>query len=98
MPALLGGDLRAEAEGPVVEPVADDFGAELVGGGLQGCHVANRQKGVVIFAEADLGMTELVFNEAVAVEVVCCLEGEERTHAHDEGTEHFIVKVEMVMC
>jgi len=38
-----------------------------------------------------------VFNEAVAVEVVCCFEGEERAHAHDEGTEHFVANVEVVM-
>jgi hypothetical protein len=32
--ALLGGEFRAEDEGPVVEPLANDVGAELVGGGL----------------------------------------------------------------
>ena len=32
--ALPGGEFRAEDEGPVVEPLANDVGAELIGGGL----------------------------------------------------------------
>src|SRR6266704_4073046 len=33
--AFLGGELRPQDQGPVVEPFADDLRAQLVGGGLQ---------------------------------------------------------------
>src|SRR5215469_11593679 len=76
---------------------ADDFGAELIGGGLQSSHVVNREKGVVVLAEADVGTIELMFNEAVAVEVVGGLEREERADAHNDGAEYFIANVEVVV-
>jgi hypothetical protein len=41
LPALLGGEFRAEDEGPVVKPLANDVGAELIGGGLEGGDVVN---------------------------------------------------------
>ena len=40
---------------------------------------------------------KLVFNEAMAVEVVCGLEWKERAHAHHDGAEHFIADVEVVV-
>src|SRR5712672_4403638 len=50
--AFLGGELRAQDEGPVVEPCTDDLRAQLVGGGLQGSDVVDREEGVVGLAEA----------------------------------------------
>src|SRR5215475_3978868 len=95
--ALLGGEFRAEEEGPVVELLANDFRAELIGGGLQRRHVADREKRVVVLAEVDVGLLELMFNEAMAVEVVCGLERDERAHAHNDRAEHLIVNVKVVV-
>src|SRR5215469_444385 len=95
--ALLGGEFRAEEEGPVVESLANDVRAELIGGGLQCRHVADRKKRVVVLAEADVGRLELMLNEAMAVEVVCSLEGEERAHEYHDRAEHLIANVEVVV-
>src|SRR5438477_935907 len=75
--ALLGRELGAEDQGPVVEPLADDLRAQPVGGGLQGHHVVDRKEGVVGLAEADPRPLQLLLDEAVAVEVVSGLEREE---------------------
>ena len=75
--ALLDGELRPEDQGPIVEPFANDVGAQLVGGGLERSDVVNRQEGSVVLAEADLRTIELLLDETVAVEVICRLEREE---------------------
>ena len=51
--AFLFGELRPQDEGPVIELLADDRGAQPVGGRLQGGHIVHGQEGVVVFAEAD---------------------------------------------
>ena len=78
--AFLGGELRSQDEGPVVEPLADDVRAQPVGGGLQCGHIIHGQEGVVVLAEADLRAVQLLLDEAVAIEVISGLEGEERGH------------------
>jgi hypothetical protein len=95
--ALLGGEFRAEDQGPIVEPPADDLRAQPVCGGLQCGNVVDREEGVVVFAKADLRPLELLFDEAVAVEIVGGLEGEERGHSEDDRAEGFIANVEVVM-
>ena len=86
-----------EDEGPVVEAFANDIGAELIGGRLEGGDIVNRHKGIVILAEADLGVSELMLDEVVAVEVVGGSEREERSHTHHDWAEHFVVDVEIVV-
>src|ERR1700732_2838558 len=49
--ALLGGELRAQDQGPVVEPLADDCRAQLVGGSLQCSDVGDGEEGGVGLAE-----------------------------------------------
>src|SRR3981189_1896983 len=78
--ARLGGEVRAQDQGPVVEPAADDGWAQPVGGGLPRRHVVDGEEGVVVVAEADLRPLELLLDKAVAVEVVGGLEREERGH------------------
>src|SRR6202040_1910084 len=46
--AFLGGELRAQDQGPVVEPAADDGWAQPVGGGLQRRHVVDGVEGIVV--------------------------------------------------
>ena len=72
-------------------------GAQLVGGGLQGRDVVDREEGVVGLAEADLRPLQLLLDEAVAVEVVGGLEREERGHPHHHRAEDFIAKIEIVV-
>ena len=76
--ALPGGEFRPQQEGPVVETLADDVRAQPVRGGLQGSDIVNREKRIVVPAEADLRTGEFLFDEAVAVEVIGRLEREER--------------------
>jgi hypothetical protein len=95
--ALLDGELRPEDQGPIVEPFADDVGAQSVGSGLEGSDVVNRQEGIVILAEADLGTIEFLPDEVVTVELICRLEGEEGSDAHHHGAENFIEDIEVVV-
>jgi hypothetical protein len=46
------GELRAEDESPVIEPLADEDGAEPIGGGLKGRQVVHRQESVVALVDA----------------------------------------------
>ena len=52
--AFLGGKLRPQHKGPIIEPLSDDVWAQPVSGGLQCSHVINGQEGIVVLAEADL--------------------------------------------
>src|SRR5215470_954282 len=82
--ALFLGELRPQNEGPVVEPLANDFGAQLVCGSLQCGNVINSQERIIILSKPNLRTIELLLDEAVPIEVVRRLEGEERCHTHDE--------------
>ena len=53
--AFLFGELRSQDERPVVELLANDSGAQLIGGGLQGRQVIDREEGIVILLETDSG-------------------------------------------
>ena len=94
---LLGGELRSQEEGPVVELFADDFRAQSVGGSLQRSDIVDRKEGIVVLAEADLRAVEFLLDEAVAIEIVSRLEGEERGHTHHHGAKSFIADVEIVV-
>src|SRR6478736_7340608 len=96
--AFLDGELGPEDQGPIVEPFANDVGAQSVGSGLECSDVVNRQEGIVILAEADLRTIELPLDEVVAVEVICRLEGEEGCDTHHHGAENFIADIEVVVC
>src|SRR6516165_10682927 len=95
--ALLGRELRPQDQGPIVKPLADDRGAQFVGGPLQGANIINGEERVVVLTKGDLLAIELLLDEVVAVEVIRRLEGKERRHTHDHGTEHFIADVEIVV-
>src|ERR1700745_3017709 len=95
--ALLGGELRAQDQGPIVEPLADNGGAQFVGGSLQGADIINGEERIVVLAKGDLLAIELLLNEVVPVEVVRRLEGKERRHTHDNRIEDFIADVEIVV-
>src|SRR6201981_1636118 len=95
--ALLGGELRSQDQGPVVELLADDLRAEFVGGGLQRGDVVDGEEGIVGLAEADLRALQLLLDEAVAVEVVGGLEREERGDPHHHWAQGFVAEVEVVV-
>src|SRR5262249_61681515 len=50
-----------------------------------------------IISKPDICTIELLLDEAVPVEVVRGLEGEERRHPHDHGAHDFIADVEVVV-
>src|SRR5882762_10411416 len=95
--ALLGGELRSQDQGPVVELLADDLRAEFVGGGLQRGDVVDGEEGVVGLAEADLRALQLLLDEAVPVEVVGGLERKERGGPHHHRAQGFVAEVEVVV-
>ena len=68
--ALAPGELRAEHERPVVEPLPDDRGAQAIGGRLECGRVGDGQERVVVLAERDPGPGELLLDERVPVEVI----------------------------
>src|SRR6516162_497305 len=72
-------------------------GLSLSAAACRAADVVNGHKGVVVLAEADIAMSELMLDEVVAVEVVCGSEGEERGHTHHDRSEYFVVDVEIVV-
>jgi hypothetical protein len=72
---LLGGELRPQDKGPIVEPFTDDGGVQFVCSRLQCGNVINSQERVVGLAKADLCTVEFLLDKAVAVEVIRRLEG-----------------------
>src|SRR5258705_472199 len=67
---LLGGKLRPQQKGPVVESLANDLRTEPVCGGLEFGGIIDGQEGIVVLAETDLGMPQFLFDEGMAVEIV----------------------------
>src|SRR5262249_61579714 len=77
--------------------VGNGSGVSFGAAGRWGAAAQNRHKGVVILAEANHGVSELMLDEAVAIEVVRGSEGEEGGHTHDDRAEHLVVDVEIVV-
>ena len=69
----------------------------MVGGGLEGRYIVHRQKGVVVFVEADAGTPQFTFDEGVTVEPVAGVEGKEAGEADDDRPQHFVANIEVVM-
>jgi hypothetical protein len=95
--AFLVGELGSENKRPVVEALADDGGAQFVGGLLQGRDIVNGEECVVVLAKANACTIELLLDVVVAVEVIRRLERKEGCHPHDHGTQDFIADVEVVV-
>jgi hypothetical protein len=64
--AFLLGELRSQAERPVIELLADNGGAQPIGGCLQGRHIVHGQEGVVIFVETQSGALQFPLDKGVA--------------------------------
>lgn len=91
------GEFWPQQQSPVVQPLADHFACEPIGSALQSRYIVHGQKGIVIFAVADLSPVQSLLDEGVTVEVVGGLEREERCHAHHHRPQGFIPQVEIVM-
>jgi len=52
--ALAAGELGAEHKGPILQTLADDLGAEPIGGSLQRFRVCDGEEGVVVFVKGDV--------------------------------------------
>src|ERR1017187_534382 len=79
-----------------VRLLADDDGAQTVGGGLKGCHVVNRQESVVVLTEGDAGALQFPLDERVAVDPLGGTKGKETGHADDARPQHLVPDVEVV--
>ena len=75
--ALGSCELWSQDQRPIVQLLLNDLWAEPIGGSLQGRHVVNRQKRIIVLAEGDLASIELLLDEGVAIEIVGGLEGQE---------------------
>src|SRR5208282_684662 len=75
----------------------NDLRAQPVGRRLQRRYVGNGKEGVVVLAEADPRPLQLLRDEAVAVEIVGGLEGEEGSHPHNHRSERLVADIEVVM-
>ena len=93
--ALLLGELRSQDQRPVIQALANRFGIELVGCGLQCLHVGGPQKGIIVFPEPNALPLEFTLYEVMGVDVVGRLKGKKRADAHDHRAEHFIPDIEV---
>ena len=75
--ALPLGKLWSQDQRPIVQLLLNDLWAEPIGGSLQGRHVGDRQKRIIVLAEGDLASIEFLLDEGVAIEIVGGLEGQE---------------------
>src|SRR5438876_2352863 len=95
-PVLLR-EFRADDQRPVVDPRPNHLGTERVGGGLQGRPVADGEERVVVPPKRDSGSLQRTGDDVVPVEIVRRLKREERPDAENEGAEHLVANVEVVM-
>src|SRR5258708_19702870 len=95
--ALLGRELRSQQQRPVVESLTYERRAEPVGRRLQRSRIVDREKSVVVFAEADPGPIQLLLDERVALEIVGGLEPEEQAQPHPNGPQVLFANVEVVV-
>src|SRR5215813_3039641 len=68
--AVLFGELGTDDEAPVLEPGANQPGAERIGGRLQRLGICDPQEGVVVFAKLNPGTAQLLLDEVMTVEIV----------------------------
>ena len=74
-------ELRTQDQGPVIQALADPFGAEAIGGRLQRWRIGDPQKGIIVFAEWDTLALELAGDEVMTVDPVSGLERKEGADA-----------------
>ena len=68
--ALPLAELRAQDQGPVLEPLANDLGAQPIGGRWRRRDIVHGEERIILLAEADLASVQFLLDEAVAVEVI----------------------------
>ena len=95
--AILLGELGTQDQRPVIQALADDLGAEAIGGGLQRLRIRDPQEGIVVFAETDPLALQFAGDEVMTVDPVAGLEGQKGADAQDHGAEHFVANVEVVV-
>src|SRR6267143_371283 len=95
--SLALGELGAEDQGPIFEPIADDFWTQTIRGRLQSLGIRNREEGIVVLPEGDLLAEKFLFHKGMAIDVVGGMKGEKRCDPHDHGAENFIAQVEVVV-
>src|SRR6266403_2232571 len=74
--SLAFGELGAEDQGPVFQPIADDFWAQAVGGCLESFRIGDRQEGVVVLAEGDPLSEKFLLHKGMTIDVVSGMERE----------------------
>src|SRR5437867_5271239 len=65
---VLVGELRPQHQGPVIQALADDLGAEASGRRRQCLWIVRPQEGIIIFAEADTLALEFPCDEGRTVD------------------------------
>jgi len=94
---LLLGELGTQDQSPVVQALADDLGAEAIGGGLQRFRIRDGEEGVVILVETEALALQLPGDEGMTVNPVASLKRQKGTDAQDHGPEDLIAQVEIVV-
>ena len=74
--SLAFGELGTEDQGPVFEPIADDFWTQAIRGCLQRLGIGNGQEGIVVLAEGDPLSEKFLLHKGMTIDVVGGLEGE----------------------
>src|SRR5207247_5805416 len=94
---VLVGELRAQDQGPVIQALADDLGAEASGRRRQCLWIVRPQEGLITFPDADTLALEFPCDEVRTVDGGRGLERKEGAGAHYHGAEHFVADVDVVM-
>jgi len=88
--SLAFGELGAEDQGPIFQPLADDFWTQTIRGGLQSLRIRNGEEGIVLLTEGDPLAEKFLFHEGMTIDVVAGVKREKRCHPQYHGAENFI--------
>ena len=95
--AVLRREFRTDDQRPILEPLPNHLGTECVGDRVQRRHVADSEERIVVLAKAGPGSLQLAGDDVVPVQVVRRLKRQERPDTQDEGAEHLVANVEVVV-
>jgi hypothetical protein len=92
-PVFLG-ELRPHQPGPLIQALANEVGAQAIGG-LQSGRIGDNEEGVTVLADCDLAAEQFAFDVVMAVEVAGDGEGEEGTDTQRQRTQDFVADIKV---
>jgi len=94
---LLGRELGAQRESPIVQALANDLSTEAIGHFLESFGVLHGGNGIILLAMGKLSNLELASDEFVPIDIRANGEGDEGGYPQGHGSQNLIVDMEIVM-